>query len=196
MTENPIIFHGDISPDEIAKSLLAEFNHGNLRAQQFGSGNLIVVQIGSHEFTRSGGPTTLSVAIRKVEDGVSIQMGKQSWLGVAASLGQTVLWTWRNPWNIISRLDDLAQDIEHLQLSDKVWEFIENQAYTAGLSFELSERLKRFECAYCRTANPINESNCISCGAPLGNLQPITCLNCGFVIKRGEKICPNCGEKI
>ena len=51
-------------------------------------------------------------------------MGQQTWLGVAASLGQTAFWTWLNPWNIINRIDDIAQDIENLQLSEKVWKTV------------------------------------------------------------------------
>lgn len=194
--EKPRIFHGKITPDELASALVAEYNRGNLRAQKIGSGKQVVVQIASRQKPSSGGQTSLSVAIRKVEDGVSIQLGEQSWLGVAASLGQTALWAWRNPWNLIHRLDDLAQDFEYLQLSDQVWEFIEDTAYTVGASFELSERLKRLECEYCHSANPIGASNCISCGAPLGALQPSTCKNCGFVNEKGAKVCSNCGEKL
>jgi len=193
--EIPRTFHGNVTPNDIGHALVAEFNRGNLRAQQLGRGKHVVVQINTHQNARSGGQTALSVAIRQVEDGVSIQLGKQTWLGVAASLGQTALWAWRSPWNLIHRLDDIAQDIEHLQLSDQVWEFIEDTAYAAGASFELSERLKRLVCVYCHTANPVGEPSCIACGAPLGEVQPTTCSNCGFVIKAGEKVCPNCGKK-
>lgn len=189
-------YHGNISPNDFARMLVADFNYGNMVAQQLGSGENIIVQIRSKDQARSGGRTALSVAIRKVEDGVSVQLGNQSWLGVAASLGKTFLWAWRNPWSIINRLDDLAQDFEYVQLADQIWESIENTAYSSGASFELSDRLKRLECEYCHTANPIGESNCISCGAPLGQLQPKTCLNCGFVFEGDEIKCKNCGEKL
>jgi len=119
----------------------------------------------------SGGQTALSVSLQKVEDGVSVQLGKQSWLGVAASLGMTALWTWHNPWNILTRLDDLAQDIENIQIIEDVWETIERTARAAGASFELSERLRRLVCPYCSTANPTGESHCIACGAPLGEIH-------------------------
>ena len=194
--EKPRIFHGNLSSDEIARTLTANFNKQNLRAQQFGSGNHVVVQISTREKSRSGGDTALSIDIRQVEDGIAVQLGQQSWLGVAASLGQTVLWAWRNPWSLIGRLDDIAQDIEYIQLADQVWEFIEDTAYSAGASFELSERLRRLECSYCHTANPVGEPRCIACGAPLGEQQPGTCNNCGFVIKKGELSCPNCGQKL
>lgn len=190
------IFHGDISPTDIARRIVANFNSGNLRAQQFGSGEKIVVQITTRERPMSGGQTALSVSMEQVKDGVAIQIGKQSWIGVAASLGQTALSAWRNPWNLLSRLDDVAQDIENLQLSDRVWEVIESAARAAGASFELSERLRRMVCEYCRTANPVGEPSCLACGAPLGMIQPVTCLNCGFVVRTNESICPNCKKPL
>lgn len=192
----PRVFHGNIRPEDIAQALIGEFNHGNLRAQQFGSGDKMVVQIATRERPQSGGDTALSVQLQKVEDGVTVQMGKQAWLSVAASLGKSLFAAWLNPWNILGRLDDVAQDIENLQLSEEVWTTIENYARTAGASFELSERLRRIVCEYCQTANPVGEPSCIACGAPLGNVQPRTCPNCGFVVKTGETDCPNCGKQL
>lgn len=193
---DPRVFHGNLMPDGIAQALVGEFNHGNLQAQQFGNGNQLVVQIATRDHPQSGGKTALSVHLQKVEDGVAVQIGKQAWLSVAASLGQTLFAAWLNPWNIIGRLDDVAQDIENLQLSEEVWGVIENYARSAGASFELSERLRRTVCGYCQTANPVGASSCIACGAPLGNVQPRTCLHCGFVLKTGETVCPNCGQRV
>jgi hypothetical protein len=190
------IFHGDLTPQEVAQVILAHFNQNNYQAQQFGTGDQIVVQIATRAMRQSGGQTALTVSLREVEDGIAVQIGKQDWLGVAASLGETVFTAWRNPFNLISRLDDLAQDIEHLQLSDNVWELIEATARAAGATFELSERLRRLVCSYCRTANPVGEPSCIACGAPLGEEQPETCRNCGYVLSAGEIRCPNCGQAV
>jgi hypothetical protein len=192
----PRIFHGNMRPDDIAQALMGEFNRGNLRAQKMGAGKQVIVQIATRERAQSGGQTALSVTLTQVEDGVAVQIGQQAWLGVAASLGETAFSLWRNPWNILGRLDDLAQDIENLQLSDQVWVVIENTARAMGASFELSERLRRLVCSYCQTANPVGESNCIACGAPLGAEQPRTCMNCGFVVKTNESVCPNCGKPV
>lgn len=192
----PRIFHGSMTPDDFAQVLVAGFNRGNLRAQKIGGGKQVVVQIATRERAQSGGQTALSVTLQQVTDGVAVQIGQQAWLGVAASLGETAFSIWRNPWNLLGRLDDLAQDIENIQLSDQVWVVIENTARTMGASFELSERLRRLVCSYCQTANPVGESNCIACGAPLGLEQPRTCLNCGFVVKMDESVCPNCGKAL
>ena len=142
----------------------------------------------------SGGSTALTIYLEPVEDGVAVQVGEQAWLGIAASIGTTLLSLWRSPFNLIHRLDDIAQDVENIQISDQVWQVIENYAQMKGATFELSERLRRMKCEYCETANPVGEPRCIACGAPLGDVQPDTCPNCGYVIESGEKICPNCNH--
>ena len=192
----PRIFHGNLTPDDVARALMAKFNRGNLRAQQLGSGSKVIVQIGTSQIARSGGDTAMSVTILQVEDGVSVQIGQQAWFGVAASLGQTALAALQNPFNLISRLDDLAQDFQNLQMSDNVWKTIEEVARGANATFELSERLRRLVCAYCNTANPVGEPSCIACGAPLGDVQPRTCLNCGFVVRTNESLCPKCHKPL
>lgn len=190
------IFHGDLSPQEISRALIAHFNRNNLVAQQFAKKNQVIVQIATRQRPSSGGQTALSVLMEEHEDGVAVQLGKQNWLGVAASLGVTALSAFRNPFSLLGRLDDLAQDIEHLQLSEEIWQVIENVARLRGASFEISARLRRMVCEYCRSANPTGESNCIACGAPLGDVQPSTCGNCGFVVTAEEVTCPNCGNRL
>ena len=189
------IFHGNLSLNDLGSALIGEFNRGSYRAQSLGNDTERLVQIVTAEFPRSGGPTALTVTLRKVDDGVAVQIGKQDWIGTAASLGQTALFVWRNPLHLLDRLDDIAQDIGNLKLSEQVWEIIENTAHALGATFELSERLRRAICEYCFTANPVGEPSCIACGAPLGLVQPRTCSNCGFVVKTGENTCPNCGQK-
>ncbi|MRR31811.1 hypothetical protein EG834_16095, partial [bacterium] len=85
------IYHGKISPADFAQSLVAHFNRGNLRVQQIGSGSQFNVQIASRQGAASGGQTAIGISLQAVEDGVSVQVGKQAWLGVAASLGWTAL---------------------------------------------------------------------------------------------------------
>lgn len=190
------IFHGKITPKDFAQALLAEFHRGNLRVQQIGEGEKIAVQIATSDYATSGGQTALSILIQKVEDGVAVQIGQQSWFGVAASLGLSALAALRNPWTLLGRLDDIAQDVQSLQLTEEVWRLLEGTAQAFGASFELSERLKRSVCTFCNTANPVGEPRCIACGAPLGDIQPRTCPYCGFVVKYSESVCPNCKKVV
>ena len=190
------VYHGTIKVEDFARSLISRFNRGNLMVQQIGRGKQIAVQIASRSSASSGGQTALSVSLQQVEDGVIVKVGKQAWLGVAASLGFTALTALRNPISLLNRLDDLAQDIEYLQLTDEVWNVIDSSAQALGAGHELSERLRRLVCAYCDTANPVGESNCIACGAPLGYSQPKTCPKCGFANGPTSITCSNCGSRI
>jgi DNA-directed RNA polymerase subunit RPC12/RpoP len=167
-----------------------------MRAQVLGQSNKLAVQIGTRPGAVSGGQTAITVTIQSVTDGIMVELGQQGWLGVAASLGQTAFSLFRNPFSLIGRLDDLAQDIESIQLSENVWQVIARTAASAGASHQLSDRMSRITCEFCQTANPLGESNCIACGAPMGNAHPTSCKNCGFVVMRNENTCPNCGKRI
>lgn len=188
-------FHGNIQAVDIAKALVNQFDRGNLIAEMAESGEQYVVQIASRRNAQSGGQTALGVTIHQNKDGVTIQLGKQEWLGLAASLGKSLLML-RNPLRLLNRLDDIAQDIENLDLDDRIWDVIEDIAKTAGASHELSGRLNRYVCEYCNVANQPGEGQCLACGAPLGDIQHDTCNNCGFVANPGDTKCDNCGEKL
>lgn len=190
------IFHGDFSPDDLAACLLVHFNRGNLIVHKLGSGESVILQIKTRENSPSGGQTALTITFQEVEDGVAVQAGQQAWIGVAASLGFSALAAIQNPFNLLSRIDDIAQDLESLQLIDEAWKVLKANAKVMGSGFELSKRLNRVMCEYCQTANPAGAPSCLACGAPLGNAQPTTCKNCGYVILTSETVCPNCNKSL
>lgn len=190
------IFHGDFTPDDLALCLLVHFNRGNLTVHKLGSEDKIIVQIKTTENSPSGGQTALTVTFQGVEDGVAVQIGQQAWIGVAASLGFSALAAIRNPFSLLHRIDDIAQDIESLQLTDEVWRVLTTNAKVLGSGFELSRRLHRVACEFCHTANAAGAPSCVACGAPLGNLQPATCKNCGYVVMQNESVCPNCKKAL
>lgn len=186
------IFHGNIKPLDIADALLGEFNRGNFRAQTLGQHDRVVVQVSTRPDAMSGGQTAMTVTIQTLDEGIIIELGEQAWLGVAASLGVSALSAIKNPFNLLGRLDDIAQDIENLGIRERAWQVISKAARAAGASAELSENLKRTTCEYCHVANKVGYPSCVACGAPLGNVQPNTCKHCGFVVRVGTKTCPNC----
>ena len=189
-------FHGKITPVDVAQILLAEFNRTNTSAQTFGASDKMFVQIGTRPGAPSGGQTAMTVTIEDAPDGVMIEMGQQAWMGTAASLGWSALTALRNPLSLLGRIDDIAQDLENLQLPENIWKVVERAAEAAGASHELSERFKRVTCEYCGAATPPGEPTCLACGAPLGKSQPVACRSCGFVVLRGETTCPNCRKAI
>lgn len=189
-------FHGNIKPGDIAQALMAEFNRGNFHAQVLGDPDKMAVQIATRTGSTTGGQTAMTVNVQKVEDGILIEVGQQAWLGLAASLGHTALSALRNPFSLLGRLDDLAQDVESMQLSERTWMVIDRAVKTLKASYALSEKLARIACEYCNSANPFGEASCLACGAPLGDMQPGTCGSCGFVVTTAEVVCPNCNKKL
>ena len=190
------IFHGNIKPNDVAHALMAEFNRGNMLTQVLGDRDRMAVQIATRRGTPSGGHTALTINLQSVEDGVLVEIGQQAWLGVAASLGHTAISALRNPFSLLGRLDDLAQDIESIQLNERTWQVIERTVATLEASYALSEKLARLTCEYCGSANPLGEASCLACGGPLGDAHPTTCPRCGFVVTLDEKVCPNCNRKL
>ena len=191
---NTRVYHGNIRAVDIARTLKGEFHRGNYVVQTYGKPDKIVLQIATRQHIRSGGQTALTVHLDDTDDGVMVGIQKQKWLGIAASIGTSAIATVMNPWNLLSRIDDIAQDIESLTLVDDIWNVIEKRVRLAGAGKQLSEKLRRVSCSYCGSAIKTGESNCVACGAPLGDVQPITCKHCGFVCSPGEKICPNCKQ--
>jgi len=190
------IYHGKIINSDLANALISNFSRGNMRVQKFEQGDEMIVQISTSPIATSGGTTALSIYLQNVTDGVLVEMSKQVWLGIAASLGVTTIAAISNPMNLLHRLDDLAQDLEYVQLVESAWKVIDKTARSLGSGFELSARLNRYICDYCNTPNLPGEPQCMACGAPLGNIQPQTCKKCGYVITKSEPVCPNCGSRL
>ncbi len=190
------IYHGQFTCTDLSDALLAYFSRGNLRVNRYGTQENMVIQIATSPYATSGGTTALAVHLQTVEDGIAVEVGKQTWFGIAASLGVTTVAALSNPWNLINRLDDIAQDIEYVQLSENVWRILDSTAKSLGTGFNLSERLNKYICDYCTTPNPPGEPLCIACGAPLGDIQPRTCPNCGYVVYKNENKCINCGKPL
>lgn len=190
------IYHGNITAENLTKAIVTRFNTNELSTRYTNSEDQYFVQIASRRDAQSGGKTSIGLVIQQLDDGVAVKIGKQDWLGIAASLGLSALSLRLNPLNLIGRLDDIAQDIENLSLDDRLWDVVDDVAATMGASQELSERLRRLACEYCDTANPVGEPRCLACGAPLGDSQPRTCQKCGFVARPEDIACTNCGAEL
>lgn len=190
------VFHGEVTPDDLAVALEGEFNRGDLNVTRSGGGDKAVVNIHTPQYRTSGGTTALCITIQKHDDGIVVVMGDQEWLGIAASLGQTALSTLRNPWSLLGRLDDVAADVDAMKLPEKVWIAIERFVNSKGASKQISERLRTTICRYCNAANPVGTAVCVQCGGPLGDVQPGTCAECGFVNVKDARFCASCGKKI
>lgn len=190
------IYHGNITPDDLATALQGDFSRGDLRVARSGDNEKVVLNISTPQSRAAGGNTALGVIVQQHEDGILVNIGDQEWLGIAASFGQTALSALQNPWNLISRLDDIAADVDSLNLPEKVWQAIERFTQSKAATHLISERLRTTTCQYCNAANPVGAAVCVQCGAPLGDVQPGACSNCGMVNKKEARFCANCGTKL
>lgn len=190
------VFHGNFTPDDLAELIILRFDRGNLEVQRVGAGEQVAVQIRTKRAAQSGGQTAIGIIFQKFEDGVIISTGQQQWAGIAASLGFSALAALRNPLTLLGRIDDIAQDIEYLNLEEEIWSVLSSKVKIKGSQYDLSQRLQRIVCDYCDTANRVDAPSCLACGAPLGNKQPRTCKNCGYVLSSRDKVCPNCQNRI
>lgn len=190
------VFHGDFTSNDLASILVLHFNRGNLEVQKIGSEDRVAVQIRSKNHAKSGGQTAIGVSFENFEDGVAVSIGEQQWLGIAASLGFSALAAIKNPFNLLHRIDDIAQDLEYLNLTDEIWRVLITNIKTMNGGYTLSRRLQSIACEYCLSANPVGAPGCLSCGAPLGHSQPRTCKKCGYVILNSENRCPNCKNRV
>ena len=109
--------------------------------------------------------TSINITAILTENGLSITASDQEWGQIAASLGTTVVAAIINPINLLGRIDNLAVDVENMQLSERIDKFVHSFATTLA---ERSEtQANRSTCKYCRSRNDQTATHCASCGAPL-----------------------------
>lgn len=188
------VYYGALTPADFASALVGYFNRGNFQVQALENEHGVVVQVATSRVQRSGGQTALSAQFTRVEDGVMVRVGQQTWFGIAASLGRSAMAAWFNPFSLLGNLDDIAQDFESMQLHDTVWKVIDEFATSHNAGQRLTLRLRRVVCSFCNTPNQVGDPSCVACGAPLGSDQPSPCAFCGFLFEPSLKRCPNCGR--
>ena len=161
-------YHGEIDPQELADVLVSRFDQGDLAARKTGRPDRVVVQISTRAHRRRDDPhTSLAVTIAKAEDGVTVSVGEQQVLGVAADLVQTGIGALFNPLSLIGEIDDIVRDVSKLTLPQQVWEVIEE---------------------YCRS---------VGAGLGLApDKLLVTCPKCGQILEHDAKFCTRCGTRI
>ena len=124
-------YHGDLSPDEIANALLAQFNQGSFAAQRLSQGDRALVQVGTRD-RHNRIENALTVTISKTPDGVNVAVGDQQVLGAAADLAQAGLGALFNPLSLLGNLGEIAGDVSSFSLPQQVWETVDKYCKSAG----------------------------------------------------------------
>ncbi|MGD1995700.1 MAG: zinc ribbon domain-containing protein [Anaerolineae bacterium] len=189
-------YRGEISAEELADALVAQFDGGDLMAQKVGQGEHVLVQVGSRDWGWGGPQMALTVGIAQTEGGIEVTLGQQRWLGAVADLAQTGLMALVNPLSLVTRIDDIARSVSGLTLPQQVWEAVEHYCESVGASLGLRAEETMVTCPYCGVGNPIGAPKCSACGAGLGDFQPINCPECGLLMEREAHFCSRCGTRL
>ena len=153
-------------PNDFLQALRFEFDTDAFDVSiQATAKNVYDVRIYSQNNRMRGSQTSIFIHVTQTERGLEVSISDQEWGQIAASLGTTVAATFFNPINIIHRLDDLAVDVQNMQLGERVENFVReyNERKAKAAEFIDDKAL----CKYCHTRNNPPGSHCISCGAPL-----------------------------
>jgi len=190
-------YHGDINPQELADVLVNRFDRSDLMARRTGGPDRVVVQISTRpHFLHDEPHTSLAVTIVRAEDGVTVTVGEQQMLGVAADLVKTGIAALINPLSLIGGLDDVARDVSKLNLPQQVWKVVEEYMRSVGAGLGMAPEKMLVTCRYCGVGNPVGQGQCSACGAPLADVQPVTCPKCGQLLAHDQKFCTRCGARI
>ena len=189
-------FYGNFQLQHFVQFLAAAFRDQNLDVRVSRHGEKNVVRFVSSRLARSGGHFGLNLVVTEFNEGVKIEISNPENFGVAASLGKTAIAAMINPRNLFSRLDDVAQDLENISLDQNLMKMIEQYMRSNHLTLQLSEALSRSVCDYCQVANEYGVGNCVACGAPMGDVQAVTCKRCGHVVNKHADRCSQCGAKL
>lgn len=185
-------YHGKITPDELAQALTARFDGDDLSATVTGEEGKLLVSISSSGW--QGGRTALQVGLSAVSSGVLVTVGEHDVLGVASDLLQTGLAALVNPMSVIGEMNDVARNVERLELPRLVWETVDHYASSVGAG--LTPDPVVVTCPYCGVDSPIGVTKCSSCGASLASAQPLTCGRCGKILPADLKFCTRCGAPL
>ncbi|MCR4407204.1 MAG: zinc ribbon domain-containing protein [Anaerolineae bacterium] len=187
-------YHGDIVPQELADVLVSHFDRGDLMARKTGGPDRVVVQISTRpQFFRDEPHTSLAVTIVRAEDGVTVSVGEQQVLGVAADLVRTGIAALVNPLLLLGEIDNIARNVSKLNLPQEV---VEGYMRSVGAGLGMAPGKMLVTCRYCGVGNPVGQGQCSACGAPLADVQPITCPKCGQLLARDVRFCTRCGTRI
>ncbi|MBC7251373.1 MAG: zinc ribbon domain-containing protein [Anaerolineae bacterium] len=93
-------------------------------------------------------------------------------------------------------LDDIARNVSKLNLPQEVWKVVEEYMRSVGAGLGMAPGKMLVTCRYCGVGNPVGQGQCSACGAPLADVQPITCPRCGQLLPRHTRFCTRCGTRI
>lgn len=190
-------YHGELNPSDLARALVVRFDTGETRAYWMeADGGRAVVQVQNRRVEPGDPNTAITVQVVPTKTGLTVAVSEQKLLGVAADMAKTGVNAWFNPMRLLGELDDIARNVRLLGLRPEVWKAVDEYCQAQGSGRGSAGILDHIECPYCGTPNEIGTRKCVSCQAPLAQVQPIICGHCGVMNRPEATLCVNCGKKL
>jgi ribosomal protein L40E len=192
------VYHGTLSPEDLARMLLETWDRDQTMAQAFGEGPRMIVQIGQREagWFSDEPRQALTLDIESIDDGVQVTMGQQQWykdgggqIMVGGLIGFLPFF-FTFPLGRLFGGDDGIDD----SLPGQIWRSIDQYVGQFGAATGATQRLQTIACPECGVANPQNARQCSACGAAL--TPPETCPHCGYLNPTGARFCNRCGSAL
>ena len=184
-------YHGEISPEDLARTLVLRFNEGETRAHAIkGEAGRAVIQIQNRRVEFGDPNTAVTVQVSPTKTGITVAVSEQKLLGVAADMAKSGVKAWLNPLNLLGELDDIARNVRWMGLRTEIWKAVDEYCQAQGSGRGAAGL------PYCGTPNDVGTQTCAACKAPLAEAQPIVCGRCGFLNQPEGSLCINCGAKL
>ena len=190
-------YHGEINPEDLARTLVLRFNEGETRAHAIkGEAGRAVIQIQNRRVEYGDPNTAVTVQVSPTKTGITVTVSEQKLLGVAADMAKSGVKAWLNPLNLLGELDDIARNVRWMGLRTEIWKAVDEYCQSQGSGRGAAGLLLNIVCPYCGTPNDVGTKTCVACKAPLAEAQPIVCGKCGFLNQPEATLCVNCGAKL
>lgn len=187
-------YHGPLNPEQLAQTLLDEWDQGETMAQALDAEGGLIVQIGQREggWFSDEPRQALTLGIEALDDGLRVSLGQQQWYKAGGQLvvgGLIGFFPFFFAWPLggLFRSDDQPIDRD---LQAQIWQTVERYTAEYGAATGPTKRLSTVACTSCGVANPEGALQCSACGQ---SLQAASCPNCGMRSPLGANFCIRCG---
>jgi hypothetical protein len=190
---NQRMFHGTITSAALADQLAARFNERHKKTMVTSGGGTALIQIGSQH----GTPVTVNIT--DTQGGVLVTMGSdRDWSDKASDVGEMLERAAAGkPISLLAMFSEIAGEMSKENIAPEIWNAIYDIcSLTRALAGENNGPRNPVVCVYCKTPNPPESKNCLSCGAALPVDLPRICPKCSRSHTSDALFCQACGTRL
>jgi ribosomal protein L40E len=193
------IYHGSLDPQDLARTLLDEWDREETIAQALAAEDQMIVQIGQREggWFSDEPRQAITLGIEPIDGGVRVAMGQQQWYKEQSIQiiggGLIGFFPFFFAWPLGQLFGGDDEEIDQ-RLPGRIWQSVERYAASAGAATGPTHRLAMRTCPTCGVANPQGAERCSACGTQLARVP--ACPRCGQSNPPGANFCIQCGAQL